>query len=424
MKATGKEVVGANVKFKLVCVSCSREYDPDTSPFTCPDCGSFKGTFDVIYPYEQIRTGFDGTLSNIRNKSVWEYFLPILPFKNLYSLPPLYVGGVPAFNSPNVSKYFGFENLLFKDEGRNPSASMKDRATAVAIALAQESKMKSIAAASTGNAAASLATMSASVGLKPILFVPKSIPKPKLAQLLIHGAEVIYLDCDYDTAFDLCQSACKKFGMYNRNTAVNPFTGEGKKTVALEIVSDLGEAPDAVICSVGDGCIIGGLYKGFYDLNKLGLIDRLPRLYGVQAEGAAPVARAFSENSVISPAKSVKTIADSISVGHPRDGIKALRAARNTSGEIITVSDEAILNAQGMLASKAGVFSEPAASAAIAGFLKLREAKIIGKEEKIVVLITGHGLKDIDTTMNNIKSAVDITKPDMESIARKIEKYR
>ncbi len=412
------------MKFQLVCVSCSKEYDPDTNLLTCPDCGSFKGTFDVIYPYERIKTDFEGKLSHLGSKSVWEYFLPILPFKTPASLPPLNLGGIPAFISPMMSKQLGFRNILFKDEGRNPSGSMKDRATAAAIALAREAKMTSIAAASTGNAAASLAAMAASVGIKAVLFVPKSIPKPKLTQLMIHEAEVICLDCDYDTAFDLCQSSCDKYNMYNRNTAVNPFTGEGKKTVALEIASDMEEAPDAVICSVGDGCIIGGLYKGFYDLKKLGFTDRLPRLYGVQSEGADPVARAFKANAEITPAKEVTTIADSISVGYPRDGIKALRAARETSGEIITVSDEEILDAQRTLASKAGIFAEPAAAAAMAGFLKLREAKSVSKDEKIVVLITGHGLKDIDTCMNQMSTRVEIIKPDMESIARKIEKHR
>jgi threonine synthase len=343
-----------------------------------------------------------------------------MPFADLASLPPVPVGGTPLFNSPAISIMSGFSNLWFKDDGRNPSASLKDRASAVAIAMAKEAGKSTIAAASTGNAASSLATLAASVSMKAVLFVPRTIPKPKLAQLLIHDAEVICLDFSYDRAFELCQTACEKYGWYSRNTAVNPFTGEGKKTAALEIASDLGWAPDAVICPVGDGCIIGGLYKGFYDLMQLGMIEKMPRLYGIQASGAAPLVKAYENNAEIEPIDEAKTIADSISVGYPRDGFKALRAVRETDGTMSSVADNQILGAQKILAARAGIFVEPAAAAALAGLLKLKNEKYLGNEENMVVLLTGHGLKDVERVINNIKTDIDIIKPDIDAITKKL----
>jgi threonine synthase len=241
-----------------------------------------------------------------------------------------------------------------------------------------------------------------------------------LIQIQIHGAYIIQLDCDYDQAFDLCQEACARFGWYNRNTAVNPFTGEGKKSAALEIALEMGKAPDTVICPVGDGCIIGGIYKGFADLYGLGLIERIPKLYGVQAAGSAPLVKAFESKSEFSPLKSVHTVADSIAVGYPRDAYKALRAVSQSGGAMIAVSDEEILAAQRALAQVGGIFAEPAASASYAGLLRLVDNKSIGKNEAAVVLLTGHGLKDTGTAAKNVTGEIEIISPDIESVAKKI----
>lgn len=408
------------MKYKLQCITCHKLFDPDPMALTCHACGDFKGTLDVIYPYDDIRSDFNNLVS-LKHRNIFESFLHILPFDNLSKLPPVPVGNTPLFKSPGLSSYTGINNLWLKDDSRNPSGSLKDRASAVAIAMANESNSTVIAAASTGNAASSLATLAASAGKKAILFVPKTIPKPKLAQLLIHNAEVICLDCDYDTAFELCQNTCRKFGWYNRNTAVNPFTGEGKKTAALEIAVDLDYTPDVVICPVGDGCIISGLYKGFFDLMQLGLIKRLPRIYGIQASGAAPLIDAFTSNSEITPLTHANTIADSISVGYPRDGVKAMRAIKKTGGAFIAVSDEQILEAQRITAAKAGVFIEPAAAAGIAGLLSLIESKYINRDKKVVTLLTGHGLKDIDTVMSNIKIETEVLQPDFDIISNRIK---
>lgn len=413
--------MGSNLKYKLQCVSCGKEYPADPKAMTCLSCGQFHGTIDVVYPIDDYKKRYSPLAGMDREVSVFELFAEIFPFNDFGDLPPLPVGQTPLILSPNLNSLTGIGQLWLKDDGRNPSASFKDRASAVAIAMAREANAPVIAAASTGNAASSLATLAASVSLKAVVFVPKNAPRPKLTQIMIHGAEVICLDCDYDHAFDLCQEACRKFGWYNRNTAVNPFTGEGKKSAALEIARDLGHAPQTVICSVGDGCIISGLYKGFGDLLGLGLIDKIPRLYGVQAKGANPLVRAFESNSEIVPLKKCNTLADSISVGYPRDGVKALRAVRQSSGAMISVSDDEIIAAQKTLAAKAGLFSEPAAAASYAGLLKLIDYGSIKNDEEVVILLTGHGLKDIDTAAQSISTKIEIIEPTIDAVSEKVK---
>ena len=408
------------MKFKLKCVTCGREIKSDPKALTCPVCGDFKGTLDVLYPYDKLKRGFSGGFDDLKNQSVYEAFLDIMPYSDISNLPPVPVGSTPLFTSPSLANILGMNKLYLKDDARNPSGSLKDRASAVAIAMAKEAGVTTTAAASTGNAASSLATLAASANMRAILFVPKTIPRPKLSQLLIHGANVLCLDCSYDRAFELCQEACIKFGWYNRNTAVNPFTGEGKKTAALEIGVGLGKAPEAVVCPVGDGCILSGLYKGFFDLKNLGLIENIPRLYGAQASGSAPVVKAFKDNVEISPLEDARTIADSISVGYPRDGVKALRAVRESGGGMVAVDDSEILEAQKLLASRAGIFAEPASSAGIAGLIKLNEQKYFQADETVVALLTGHGLKDIETVMNNIRADIEVIKPDIDSITSKL----
>jgi threonine synthase len=409
------------MKYELKCVTCGQMVAPTKQAATCPSCGPLKGTLDVTYPLETLKDKFQGSLANFVGCDVYRAFDDILPYDDPVNLPPLAFGRTPLFQPPRLANKFG-NGLYLKDDGRNPSASFKDRASAVAIAMARESGANTIACASTGNAASSLATLAAALGMRTVVFIPKDAPEPKLTQILIHGAAAIRLDCDYDRAFDLCQEACEQFGWYNRNTAVNPFTGEGKKSAAIEIAVALGEAPDVVVCPVGDGCIIGGLHKGFSDLLGLGLIRKMPRLYGIQAAGAAPLVKAFENGGDVKPYEITHTVADSISVGCPRDGVKALRAVRNTYGAMVAVSDREILAAQRTLASAAGVFAEPAASAAYAGLLRLIENDSIQREETAVVVLTGHGLKDIETARNNIITDIEITRPDIDSVTRRAAK--
>jgi threonine synthase len=306
--------------------------------------------------------------------------------------------------------------LYLKDDGRNPTASFKDRASAIGVVKALELGYETITCASTGNAASSLAGLAASVGLRSVIFVPQRAPQAKIAQLLIFGARVILVQGTYDQAFDLCLEAAKEYPWYSRNTAYNPYLSEGKKTAALELCEQLDwQAPDRIFVSVGDGCIIGGIWKGLKDLVALGFIDRLPQLVGVQAEGAAPLVRAWEEGSEEIVPLVPHTLADSISVGQPRDRVKALRAVRETGGRYVAVSDDEILEAMRLLGREAAIFAEPAGAAGFAGLHKLVLQGEIDPEERIVVLVTGNGLKDVDSAIR-ATGQPELIEPNMSAL--------
>ncbi|MGH2621922.1 MAG: threonine synthase [Anaerolineales bacterium] len=348
---------------------------------------------------EQIRSSSDG--------SMWRY-LPLLPVGDPgYPNSALRaVGWTPLLKAARLGVELGLGGLWLKDDGRNPTASFKDRASAVVVVRAREIGAETVVTASTGNAGAALAGMAAAAGLPAVILAPRTAPKAKIAQLLIFGARVLLVEGSYDEAFDLTLEAAEAFGWYCRNTGYNPFTVEGKKTAAFEICEQLTPvrsngpwaAPDAVFVSVGDGNILSGLHKGFKDLHELGWIKRLPRLYGVQSSGSAAVANAFrAGSSTIEPVKA-NTLADSIAVDLPRDGIRALRAARETGGAVFTVEDGAILSAIQALGREA-VFAEPAGAASYAGVVKAVSDGLIGSEDQIVAVITGSGLKDVSAAL-------------------------
>lgn len=403
----------------LKCVSCGKEYMPEETEYVCNACGNIKGTLDVLYDYEAIKRSFTkDRLRSLLEFSHWRY-LPLLPVKEGY-LPPIRVGFTPMYKPERLNKYLGFKNLYIKNDGLNPSASLKDRASSVGVSKALEKGKKIITAASTGNAAASLANICATVGLDCRIFVPKTAPQPKIAQLLVFGAKVYAVNGTYDQAFDLCLEATKKLGWYSRNTGFNPYLGEGKKTVILEVMEQLNwEIPERIFVSVGDGCIISSVYKGLYDLLQLGWISSYPRIFGVQAEGAAPLYRAWKENKSLCEPMIPKTFADSISVGIPRDQVKALRAVRNTNGEFVAVPDDLIREAIKLLARFSGVFAEPAGAAAFAGFLHLLSKKEVQKDEKVVVLVTGNGLKDPTGATSGINEQIIEIEPNFTEL----EKY-
>lgn len=401
----------------LKCVLCGEEYSTDEVLYVCPKHG-YEGILDVQYDYELIakRLTKDGLAQN-HDYSIWRY-KPLLPIDAESPAPPLQVGWTPLYRAKRLGEKVGLSNLYLKDEGRNPTASLKDRASTVGVVKAQELGKKIITCASTGNAASSLAGLAASVGMRNIIFVPESAPTAKVAQLLIFGAQVIMVKGTYDEAFDLCLEASHEFGWYSRNTAYNPYLSEGKKTATLEVCEQLGwRAPDRVFVSVGDGCIIGGLHKGFKDLLALGFIERLPRLVGVQAEGAAPLVRAW-ETGKFEPVIP-NTLADSISVGVPRDRVKALRAVRETGGQYVAVSDEEILEAMRQLGKEAAIFAEPAGAAGFAGLVKVADE--IDPQESIVVLVTGNGLKDVESAIKATKEPPRI-EPTMKDLRRLMEK--
>ena len=418
-------------KFVGYCCSlCQTEYAPGEVTYTCPKDG---GNLDVVLDYDAIKSKYqpEDVLSRT-DPSLWRYrsLLPV-SIPEGASTPLHAAGGTPVYKLTSLAEKLGLQNLWLKDESKNPTASFKDRASAIVVARAQELRVDVVVTASTGNAGAALAGMSAAVGQKAVIFAPKSAPQAKVAQLLIFGAKVILVDGTYDDAFDLTIKCAEEFGWYCRNTGYNPFTAEGKKTAAFEIWEwwksahrefhkHIGEETDhkplAVFVSVGDGNIISGIHKGFKDLVKLGWMARMPRIVGVQAEGSAAIANAFHGNTETITPVSAKTIADSISVDLPRDGVRAVRAAKETGGAYITVSDDEILKAIAEL-GWVGIFAEPAGATAYAGLVKGAISGVVGGEEPILVLNTGSGLKDVRAAMQAVNEA-PIIEPTLEAVKK------
>ncbi|HVO44283.1 MAG TPA: threonine synthase [Aggregatilineales bacterium] len=392
------------------CTHCGATYALEQVTYTCPVCGP-AGTLDMVYDYEAIAAVVaPASISAKRDFSMWRY-RPVLPILEDAFIPPLPVGWTPLMAVPRLAARVGLQDLWVKDEGRNPTASLKDRASAMAVARAMQLDVPVVTTASTGNAAAALAGLCASVGKKAVIFVPATAPPAKVAQLLVYGATVFLVNGSYDEAFELCVQTADEYGWYCRNTGMNPYTTEGKKTAAFEIVEQLDwQVPDVVVVSVGDGSIIGGLYKGFYDMRQLGWISRLPRLVGVQAEASANLARAWERGD--DPAAMIPgpadTIADSISAGFPRDRVKAIRAVRETGGLYVSVPDSAILASIPELAQFTGVFAEPAAAATLAGLYEARRRGAISPTERIVLLVTGNGLKDVAKAMQSVGTGIAV----------------
>lgn len=389
----------------LTCLICGKEYAPNEVDYVCPDHGH-EGILDVRYDYDRIAHQIDRTdLATNLNHTIWRY-RDLMPVQPNSTVPPLAVGWTPLYETPTLAAQLGLKNVWVKDDGRNPTASFKDRASAMAVVKAQEQNAQIITTASTGNAAAALSGICASVGQANVIFVPASAPQAKIAQLLTYGSTVLLVDGSYDDAFDLCLQAADTYGWYNRNTGFNPYMTEGKKSVSYEISEQLAwQAPDVVFVSVGDGCIIGGVHKGFKDLKALGWISHVPRLIGVQAAGSNYLTEAWTnqQDVLTKPAIAADTVADSISAGLPRDRIKAMAAITETDGAYISVSDAEILAAVPALARASGVFAEPAGAAAYAGLVAAVEQKLVDPNERIVIINTGNGLKDVQGAMSAVE---------------------
>lgn len=387
---------------RLTCVLCDRQYGEGPQRYSCPRCGEL-GTLRVDYDYGRVQRDIEARMWPERATfDQWRY-APLLPLGTAPSAFPLRVGGTPLYAAARLREQLGLTDLWLKDDTLNPSASLKDRASSLVLLKGRELGYTEFATASTGNAGASLACMAASAGVRCHIFVPQSAPRAKVAQLVIYGAHVLAIRGSYSEAFTLCVESSRKFGWYNRNTGYNPYTVEGKKTVSFEVVEQLDwRVPDTVVVPVGDGCILSGVWKGFVDLYRLGWIERLPRLAAVQAEGSQAIKRAFEGDGAIRPVD-VDTIADSISVALPRNGAMAVQDLRASAGLVVAVTDREIIEAMPLLGETTGIFAEPAAAAALAGLRKLAAARAVSSDERVVVLITGHGLKDIDTAMKGVE---------------------
>ena len=395
------------------CTICGRTSPAEPETTICPHCG---GILDIEYDYDYIRSCFrKHPLQERNDPTMWRY-LELLPVEGPGTHAHLRVGGSPLYRADALGKVLGLRELWIKDDGQNPTASLKDRASAMAVTKALEAGKTTIACSSTGNAASSLAGNAAAAGLSTFIFVPSRAPKGKVAQLMMFGATVILVEGSYEDTFRISAEAIDRWGWYNRNAAINPYLMEGKKTVSLEIAEQLSfRMPDYVAVSVGDGCTIGGVWKGFRDLYQAGMIDRLPRIISVQASGCCPINTAAAAGTMDWVPQEENTLADSIAVGVPRNPVKALRAIKESDGVVVNVSDDEIMEAMRLLGRHAGVFAEPAGAAGTAGVKKAVETGLIERDASVVTIVTGNGLKDVNNAIRAAGEPMSI-RPDLNAL--------
>lgn len=409
-------------KITYTCINCTKQFPALQVNYLCPNCEPEnnkdtppKGVLKTNYDFESLRKkGFNFAKLSKTN------FIDLLPIKSLNSLPLLKVGKTPLYKIRKIKDANLDFDLFVKDDSQNPTYSFKDRASAIVSAYAKENAMETIVAASTGNAGSSLAGVCASQGQRAIILVPEKAPPAKLTQIVMYGANIIPVKGTYDDAFELSIKATHEFGWYNRNTAYNPLTIEGKKTVSFEIYEQFNQIiPDRIFVPVGDGVIISGVYKGFEDLLNLNIINKIPKIVAVQAKGSDNLTRNISNKSF--ETRRSNTIADSIAVDIPRNYYMARDYLNKYNGEWICVSDDDILDASYSLAQNSGLFAEPAAAAAYAGMLKFKKEKKLKAKSSNLVLLTGSGLKDIESIKRFIRFPKSID-PEIESLKKIIYK--
>lgn len=407
--------------FQLSCTECASSFDESAARLVCPECSRLQEPGGVIRGVLSVSLDDLPSSWPAAPTSHPDFLTAFLPLSSQAFLPALPVGGTPLLPVPELRHARRMPQLWVKDDTRNPSGSTKDRASLLVIAKAREYGADTVAVASTGNAATAMAAVAAAAGLRAVAFVPAAAPEAKLVQLLSYGAMVLPVDGTYDDAFELCRAACDAFGWYNRNTALNPFTVEGKKTVALEIAAQLAPAcTDVVLVPTGDGAILSGVAKGFADLVRCGLIERGPRLIAVQPAGSAAIVNALRAGErTVTPVPGAASVADSLTVQVPRNALQCLRDIRASQGGGVTVTDEAIVEAIAVLARHTGVFAEPAGAAALAGLDAALDAGLVSRDEQAVLLVTGTGLKDIPAAARAVTRPPPVA-PRIEAIAERL----
>ena len=387
--------------YRLVCVHCGEEYAPDEIIYNCRRCGHLLA---VQYDLDNIsvsRSEWDK-----RPLSVWRY-REILPV----TIDPvtLYEGGTPLYHLKAIGKELGLHELYAKHEGMNPSGSFKDRGMTVGVSMALQLKKTHVACASTGNTSASLAVYAAKAGIPAVVLLPAGkVALGKVAQALMHGANVISVRGNFDKALEMVHDLCLSHGLYLLNS-VNPYRLEGQKTIGFEAIDQLGGVPDRIVLPVGNAGNISAVHKGLNELIELGFIDHLPMMTGIQAAGSAPIVDAIQNNlPEVIPEKNPETVATAIRIGAPVNAEKALTAIRKTGGTAIAVTDAEILKMQRDLARMEGIGVEPASAASVAGVRRLVEDGIIDRNERIVCVVTGHLLKDPETVIKQCEPPIEI----------------
>lgn len=386
----------------LHCRKCGKTYQESNDIYLC-ECGA---NLFVKMDLEKIAKTVDpATIKADPDHSIWRYS-PLLPINRKGPLPKPLVGCTPVYQANALAKNLGIGNLVLKDDGRNPSGSFKDRAGAIVMARALDAKIPVIVAASTGNAASSMACLAADTPAEIVLFVPEKAPEAKVAQLLIFGAKVIKVKGNYDDAFELALAATKKFGWYNRNTAYNPYTRDGKKTCSFELWEQLGDnMPDYLFVASGDGNIISGICKGFEELVELGWLKKSPKIVSVQAAGSDAIVTSLQTGNPVKPVTGI-TVADSISIAMPCDSDAAIAGVKKSGGFGVRVTDDEILDEIPVIAQLSGVFAEPAGATPVAGIRKAAKEGLLPPDASVVAVVTGNGLKDIASALKRCPQAM------------------
>ena len=387
--------------YRLVCVHCGENYAPDEIIYNCRRCGHLLA---VKYDLDNIsvsRSEWDK-----RPLSVWRY-REILPV----TIDPvtLFEGGTPLYHLKAIGKELGLPELYAKHEGMNPSGSFKDRGMTVGVSMALQLKKTHVACASTGNTSASLAVYAAKAGIPAVVLLPAGkVALGKIAQALMHGANVISVRGNFDKALEMVHDLCLSHGLYLLNS-VNPYRLEGQKTIGFEAIDQLGGVPDRIVLPVGNAGNISAVHKGLNELIELGFIDSLPMMTGIQAAGSAPIVDAIKNNlPEVIPEKNPETVATAIRIGAPVNAEKALTAIRKTGGTAIAVTDAEILKMQRDLARMEGIGVEPASAASVAGVRRLVEDGVIDRSERIVCVVTGHLLKDPEAVIKQCEPPIEL----------------
>ena len=383
--------------------------------YSCPKCGDL---LQIEIPVDEISRKVDFKSLRRLPLSVWRY-APLLPIKDASKIITLHEGGTGLHHCRRLGAILGLEHLYVKNEGENPTSSFKDRGMTVGITRALEVGAKSVICASTGNTAASLAAYSAKAGLERIVLIPSGkIAYGKLAQAIVYGAKIVQIKGNFDEALKMVFEICSRNREIYLLNSVNPFRIEGQKTLAYEVCDQLNRQPDYFIIPVGNAGNISAAWKGFTEYYNLNQIEAKPKMIGVQAKGAAPIAEAVAEKrSYIEPIKKPETIATAIRIGMPVSWKKALRAIYDSEGAALTVNDDEILDAQSLLARLEGLFVEPASAAPIAALKKLKEEGYLSRDDFVVCVATGHGLKDPDVVSRLYEKPIEL-EADVRSIER------
>ncbi|MCP8315248.1 MAG: threonine synthase [archaeon] len=404
--------------FKLVCIGCKSEYSLDEIVYHCKKC---KDLLEVQIDLEEIKKSINKRVLASRPLSVWKY-AELIPVFDKNKIVTINEGGTKLYKCNNLAEELRIKRLYVKNEGENPTGSFKDRGMTVGVTKAREFYVKEVACASTGNTAASLSAYATKAGLKCIIMIPHgAVAIGKLAQSIIYGAKVIAIKGNFDEALSMVIEASKSLGLYLLNS-INPFRIEGQKTAAFEVCEQFDfHAPDKLIIPVGNAANIAAYWKGFKEFYELDFIKNLPAMVGIQASGASPIVQAIKEGrDSIKPVKNPSTVATAIRIGKPASWKKAIMSIRESKGMAETVTDEEILSAQRLLARKEGLFVEPASASSIAGLKKLIELGSIDRDEEIVCIATGHGLKDPDSAIKFYQEPV-VIEPEFKMLKEVIE---